>query len=248
MRPLRLRPASGYSQTRAHEHRLFAPSAREPAYLMTVPASTGRAAPVTYRASGEASQHTALGYVGRLDPRHRQHVERCENRLDVGTAGGLKVGPEHPVGLRPVHHVRVDRGGQDAVHPDSPGSEFVRQRPHQAEQPALGRGVMRHVRRSLHACRRASDHHRAALPFEQVRQARADRVPRPGQVDADHVLPVLRGDLQHGLELDDSRVRDDHVKPPELGHEGGHRSIGFYTTEQIVHVALDEVRTPWSGA
>jgi len=38
------------------------------------------------------------------------------------------------------------------------------------------------------------------------------------------------------------------VKDSGVGHEGGHRSIGFYTTEQIVHVALDEVHTPWYGA
>jgi 5-carboxymethyl-2-hydroxymuconic-semialdehyde dehydrogenase len=38
------------------------------------------------------------------------------------------------------------------------------------------------------------------------------------------------------------------VKSSGVGHEGGHRSIDFYTTEQIVHVALDEVHTPRFGA
>ena len=38
------------------------------------------------------------------------------------------------------------------------------------------------------------------------------------------------------------------VKSSGVGHEGGYRSIDFYTTEQIVHVALDEVHTPRFGA
>jgi 5-carboxymethyl-2-hydroxymuconic-semialdehyde dehydrogenase len=38
------------------------------------------------------------------------------------------------------------------------------------------------------------------------------------------------------------------VKASGVGHEGGHRSIDFYTTEQIVHVALGEVHTPRFGA
>jgi 5-carboxymethyl-2-hydroxymuconic-semialdehyde dehydrogenase len=38
------------------------------------------------------------------------------------------------------------------------------------------------------------------------------------------------------------------VKSSGVGHEGGRRSIDFYTTEQIVHVALDDVHTPRFGA
>ena len=38
------------------------------------------------------------------------------------------------------------------------------------------------------------------------------------------------------------------VKDSGVGHEGGHRSIDFYTDEQIVHVALGEVHTPRFGA
>ncbi|HWN35134.1 MAG TPA: 5-carboxymethyl-2-hydroxymuconate semialdehyde dehydrogenase [Pseudonocardia sp.] len=38
------------------------------------------------------------------------------------------------------------------------------------------------------------------------------------------------------------------VKSSGVGHEGGHRSIDFYTDEHIVHVALGDVHTPRFGA
>jgi 5-carboxymethyl-2-hydroxymuconic-semialdehyde dehydrogenase len=38
------------------------------------------------------------------------------------------------------------------------------------------------------------------------------------------------------------------VKASGLGQEGGHRSIGFYTEEQAVHITLGEVHTPRFGA
>ncbi|MGH3585189.1 MAG: 5-carboxymethyl-2-hydroxymuconate semialdehyde dehydrogenase [Pseudonocardia sp.] len=38
------------------------------------------------------------------------------------------------------------------------------------------------------------------------------------------------------------------VKASGLGHEGGYRSIDFYTEEQAVHVTLGEVHTPRFGA
>ncbi|GAA1022373.1 aldehyde dehydrogenase [Acrocarpospora pleiomorpha] len=38
------------------------------------------------------------------------------------------------------------------------------------------------------------------------------------------------------------------VKESGVGHEGGHRSIDFYTDEHIIHVALGDVHTPQFGA
>ncbi|GAB3525942.1 5-carboxymethyl-2-hydroxymuconate semialdehyde dehydrogenase [Arthrobacter monumenti] len=38
------------------------------------------------------------------------------------------------------------------------------------------------------------------------------------------------------------------VKSSGLGHEGGYRSIDFYTDQQAVHITLDEVHTPKFGA
>jgi 5-carboxymethyl-2-hydroxymuconic-semialdehyde dehydrogenase len=38
------------------------------------------------------------------------------------------------------------------------------------------------------------------------------------------------------------------VKNSGVGHEGGHRSIDFYTDEHVVHVALGDVHTPRFGA
>jgi 5-carboxymethyl-2-hydroxymuconic-semialdehyde dehydrogenase len=38
------------------------------------------------------------------------------------------------------------------------------------------------------------------------------------------------------------------VKASGLGHEGGYRSLDFYTDQQAVHISLDEVHTPRFGA
>ena len=38
------------------------------------------------------------------------------------------------------------------------------------------------------------------------------------------------------------------VKASGLGHEGGYRSIDFYTDQQAVHITLGDVHTPRFGA
>ena len=38
------------------------------------------------------------------------------------------------------------------------------------------------------------------------------------------------------------------VKASGLGHEGGYRSLDFYTDQQAVHVTLGPVHTPRFGA
>ena len=64
----------------------------------------------------------------------------------------------------------------------------------------------------------------------------------------------VAGSLEAGMVwLNSHNVRDlrtpfGGVKQSGVGHEGGHRSIDFYTTEYIVHVALGEVHTPRFGA
>lgn len=37
------------------------------------------------------------------------------------------------------------------------------------------------------------------------------------------------------------------VKASGLGHEGGYRSIDFYTDQQAVHITLDEAHSPRFG-
>jgi len=37
------------------------------------------------------------------------------------------------------------------------------------------------------------------------------------------------------------------VKASGLGHEGGYRSIDFYTDQQAVHITLGDVHTPKFG-
>jgi 5-carboxymethyl-2-hydroxymuconic-semialdehyde dehydrogenase len=64
----------------------------------------------------------------------------------------------------------------------------------------------------------------------------------------------VAGSIEAGMVwLNSHNVRDlrtpfGGVKNSGVGHEGGHRSIDFYTDEQIVHVALGDVHTPRFGA
>jgi 5-carboxymethyl-2-hydroxymuconic-semialdehyde dehydrogenase len=37
------------------------------------------------------------------------------------------------------------------------------------------------------------------------------------------------------------------VKASGLGHEGGYRSIDFYTTQQAIHIALNDTHSPRFG-
>ena len=64
----------------------------------------------------------------------------------------------------------------------------------------------------------------------------------------------VAGSLEAGMVwLNSHNIRDlrtpfGGVKQSGVGHEGGHRSLDFYTTEYIVHVALGDVHTPRFGA
>src|SRR5438034_5345127 len=63
----------------------------------------------------------------------------------------------------------------------------------------------------------------------------------------------VAGSLEAGMVwLNSHNIRDlrtpfGGVKQSGVGHEGGHRSLDFYTTEYIVHVALGDVHTPRFG-
>ncbi len=45
----------------------------------------------------------------------------------------------------------------------------------------------------------------------------------------------------------DLRTRSAGSRPRGLGHEGGYRSIDFYTDQQAVHITLDEAHSPRFG-
>lgn len=64
----------------------------------------------------------------------------------------------------------------------------------------------------------------------------------------------VAGSIEAGMVwLNSHNIRDlrtpfGGIKNSGVGHEGGHRSIDFYTNEQIVHVATGDVHTPRFGA
>ena len=100
----------------------------------------------------------------------------------------------------------------------------------------------------------------AITPFDTeddaVRLANAVRYGLAGYVWTNDLKRGHRvaGAIEAGMVwLNSHNVRDlrtpfGGVKNSGVGHEGGHRSIDFYTDEHIVHVALGDVHTPRFGA
>ena len=92
------------------------------------------------------------------------------------------------------------------------------------------------------------------------RASRAEASPRP-QASAtrwqrppwNSIAPIFSGDVEAGMVwLNSNNVRDlrtpfGGVKASGLGHEGGYRSIDFYTDQQAVHINLGEVHNPIFG-
>lgn len=99
----------------------------------------------------------------------------------------------------------------------------------------------------------------ALTPFdtevEAVEMANAVRYGLAGYVWTNDLRRGHRvaGAIEAGMVwLNSHNVRDlrtpfGGVKQSGVGHEGGHRSIDFYTDEHIVHVALGDVHTPRFG-
>jgi 5-carboxymethyl-2-hydroxymuconic-semialdehyde dehydrogenase len=100
----------------------------------------------------------------------------------------------------------------------------------------------------------------AITPFdtetEAIDLANAVRYGLAGYVWTDNLKRGHRvaGAIEAGMVwLNSHNIRDlrtpfGGVKNSGVGHEGGHRSIDFYTDEHIVHVALGDVHTPRFGA
>jgi 5-carboxymethyl-2-hydroxymuconic-semialdehyde dehydrogenase len=99
----------------------------------------------------------------------------------------------------------------------------------------------------------------AITPFdtedEAVELANAVRYGLAGYVWTDDLRRGHRvaGRVEAGMVwLNSHNVRDlrtpfGGIKQSGVGHEGGHRSIDFYTDERVVHVALGDVHTPRFG-
>src|SRR6185437_16606332 len=81
--------------------------------------------------------------------------------------------------------------------------------------------VVRDVRVTLQSGQRAGDHDRTAAPLDQARDRAATGVPYPGQVDVDHVSPLVVTDAERALRVTgDPGVGKDDVDASELGGTG----------------------------
>ena len=99
-----------------------------------------------------------------------------------------------------------------------------------------------------------------AIPFEDE----ADAIAKANDVQYGLAAYLWTNDMGRGLRvanaveagmvwLNSHNVRDlrtpfGGVKASGLGHEGGYRSIDFYTDQQAVHITLGTVHTPKFGA
>ncbi len=105
------------------------------------------------------------------------------------------------------------------VDPDGVRRQLQGQRAHQADDPVLGGHVVRQVGNGLQARRRAGQHDRPARALlDQVRDRRLGRVPDPGQVGVDHVLPGSLIQLGSQPVGRDAGVGRHDVQPAQLGH------------------------------
>ena len=84
---------------------------------------------------------------------------------------------------------------------------------------------MRVVRAGLDAVDRRGDDDRSAALLHHVRQHGLRRLPDPREVDGDHVIPLLIGELVGGGEREDAGVGDQDVDAAETRDALRHRSI-----------------------
>src|SRR5690606_23280853 len=110
----------------------------------------------------------------------------------------------------------------DRVDPDVVRRQLDRQGPHQPDDAVLRRDVVREVGKPVEAGRRGGDDDTAAAATgDHVGDDRFAALPHPGQVDIDHVPPLLVGQLPGATapgETEDARIGQEDVDAAELAH------------------------------
>src|SRR6185295_9914309 len=138
--------------------------------------------------------------------------------------GGHRVhGEPDPVGIREPPRLGEQEGG------------LAREGLGEAEEPRLGRRVV-----GLADIAHLADHARyvhdaPAPPLRHVPQGGLRQEEGPGEVDVEHLEPVLIGELEHRLVDGDARVVDEDVEPP-VGRD--HLVDGAPAVRRLAHVAL----------
>ena len=123
----------------------------------------------------------------------------------------------HVPGALPARHGREDRARVHAVHADAVRRVLEGERLHDADDAELRGAVVHVVRAGLESVDRRGHHDRAAALLHHVRQHRLRGLPDAGEVDGDHVVPLLVGELVGGRQREDAGVGDEDVDLAELG-------------------------------
>src|SRR3712207_2873854 len=160
-----------------------------------------------------------LAHVLRLHPRRLEQVERLEDVADVVPGRVLEVGPEEPVHVLVLDQRGVHVGGVDRVDPDPVRGQFLGQAAHEPDDAVLGGDVGGDVRHATQPESRADQDDRAAVTVgPEVRDDRLGREEDAGEVDLQHVPPLLSGGLGDLVRRDaDPGVGGGDVETGQLG-------------------------------
>jgi hypothetical protein len=113
------------------------------------------------------------------------------------------------------HTARADVRAAHAL-----GAQLMIERRGQAHLGELGRAVDRLVGQAAPAGLAGDRHEVGRVALEQRRQCRAVGVDQALDVDVDHLLDLLRGQVEERPVAADAGVADDDVELPEAGHGG----------------------------
>ena len=173
----------------------------------------------------------------------RRALQRCEvitalEHVGLGAAG---IAGEHVPCTLVIGHRRLDRARVDRVTAHAVGCEFERDVLHEPDHGMLGRHVVGVVESRLDPVGRRGEHDRPRLALDHVRGDRLGRLPDAGQVDPDHLVPLLVGEFPERGLSPDAGVGDQDVDPAELGDPS---RDGGIEVPLVADVIVRDARSP----
>src|SRR3954471_939398 len=174
----------------------------------------------------------------------REHGD--DRRHDVGWREAVgddrrHLGEEAPVGVAREHAGRglgdaaLDAPRRDGRHPDAALAVLDGERVRHGVDAALARGIRRHVRVTERSRGRAEVHDRRVLRLEQRRDGGPADEERPGEVDADHLVPRGERALVGVGGAEDARRVHQHVETAEAVDGGAHAGLDGLLVGDVEH-------------
>ena len=192
-----------------------------------LPASIGSGTPVMYLAASEQRNSTASDTsLGSIQATPGRMFSALERLADIVLARILDIRREQLERRVVDHERRPDRGGAHRVDADPVRAALLREDLHEPDDAMLRSRVVSGVLVRAQAGGGAGEDQAAAFPALDHRGQRgAHRVEHAGQVDVDHLVPLLRRHLPGDGPRADPGVRADDVDPAELGQAGLDRPL-----------------------